>query len=50
MRIYENIQFCINLNLITASLISCLNLKDGLLAVNSAIALFLCYFELVMHA
>ena len=24
--------------------------KDGLLAVNSAIALFLCYFELVMHA
>ena len=50
MQIYERVKFCLNLNLIRASLTSCLNLKDGLPAVNLATALFLCHFELVMHA
>jgi len=44
MRIYEKFKFSLNLNFITASLISRLNLKNGLPTVNSAMALFFMLF------
>ena len=50
MRIYENIKFYLNLKFDYGVFDFLFKFKDGLLAVNSAIALFLCYFELVMHA